>query len=44
MRIREATLEDAASIIKHSKITIGQGRNLLTSPNEFTITLEEEIE
>ncbi|CAG9623440.1 GNAT family N-acetyltransferase [Sutcliffiella rhizosphaerae] len=44
MVIREAVFGDAAQIIDHSKKVFKEGRNLLTTPEEYTITLEEEVE
>jgi RimJ/RimL family protein N-acetyltransferase len=37
-------MEDAAKIIEHSKIAFTEGRNLLTAPEEYTITEEQEKE
>ncbi|MGY3717593.1 N-acetyltransferase family protein [Sutcliffiella cohnii] len=42
VNIRKATLEDAEGILKHSKVVFGEGRNLLTTVEEFTLTIEEE--
>ncbi|WP_223700718.1 GNAT family N-acetyltransferase [Sutcliffiella deserti] len=41
--IREALTEDAPLIIKHSKIAFSESNNLLSTPEEFTITVEDEI-
>ncbi|WP_078381459.1 GNAT family N-acetyltransferase [Sutcliffiella halmapala] len=41
--VREATKDDAAKIIEHCKIAFSESRNLLTAPEEYTITVEEEI-
>ncbi|MFE7063442.1 GNAT family N-acetyltransferase [Sutcliffiella sp. NPDC057660] len=41
--VREATRDDAASILEHSRIAFSESRNLLTTPEEFTITVEEEL-
>lgn len=41
--VREVLEDDAAKIIEHCRIAFSESRNLLTSPEEYTITLEEEI-
>lgn len=41
--VREATKYDASSMIEHSRIAYSESRNLLTTPEEFTITVEEEL-
>ncbi|WP_404449244.1 GNAT family N-acetyltransferase [Sutcliffiella horikoshii] len=44
MIIREARIEDAQALLKHAKKVYGEGRNLLTAPEEFKVTLEQEVQ
>ncbi|MGD7052665.1 GNAT family N-acetyltransferase [Sutcliffiella horikoshii] len=44
MIIREARIEDAEALLKHAKKVYREGRNLLTSPEEFNVTVEQEVQ
>ncbi len=44
MIIREARIEDAELLLKHAKKVYREGRNLLTAPEEFTVTIKQEEE
>lgn len=44
MIIREARIEDAEALLKHAVKVYGEGRNLLTAPEEFNVTLEQEVQ
>lgn len=44
MIIREARIEDAEALLKHAEKVYGEGRNLLTAPEEFNVTLEQEVQ
>ncbi|WP_404432072.1 GNAT family N-acetyltransferase [Sutcliffiella horikoshii] len=44
MIIRVARIEDAEALLKHAKKVYGEGRNLLTAPEEFKVTVEQEVE
>lgn len=44
MIIREAKIEDAEALLKHARKVYGEGRNLLTAPEEFKVTLEQEVQ
>lgn len=44
MIIREARIEDAEALLKHAVKVYGEGRNLLTAPEEFNVTFEQEVQ
>lgn len=44
MIIREARIEDAEALLKHAEKVYGEGRNLLTTPEEFKVSLDQEID
>lgn len=43
MMIRQARIEDAEALLIHARKVYGEGRNLLTAPEEFHVTIEEEV-
>ncbi|WP_251428512.1 GNAT family N-acetyltransferase [Sutcliffiella horikoshii] len=44
MNIREARIEDAEALLIHAIKVYGEGRNLLTVPEEFNVTIEQEVQ
>ncbi|KMJ57842.1 acetyltransferase [Bacillus sp. LL01] len=42
MIIREARIEDAEALLTHARKVYGEGRNLLTAPEEFKVTTDQE--
>ncbi|MEH7235522.1 GNAT family N-acetyltransferase [Bacillus sp. JJ1562] len=42
IKIRPATKNDATQLIEHTKIVLSESTYLLTAPEEFTTTVEEE--
>ncbi|WP_339149610.1 MULTISPECIES: GNAT family protein [unclassified Sutcliffiella] len=44
MKIREARIEDAEALLTHARKVYGEGRNLLTAPEEFNVTIEQEVQ
>ncbi|WP_449539418.1 N-acetyltransferase family protein [Ferdinandcohnia sp. Marseille-Q9671] len=44
VKIRHVTKEDAAHLLEHTKKVINESTFLLTSPDEFTLTVDQEEE